>query len=107
MNKPLTVEVAASITLSGTFTVTTDDYKRVDYVNEDGLHIAYNDFTNSDLKKALEEQHWTPQNMKFFIKKIKKHMLDTAQKNLQIETLSAEDDADIWSIDDYQVMLEE
>lgn len=107
MNKSIDVEVTASVTLSGTFKISVDDYKNVDYINEDGLHISYKDFSDCDLKKALEEQHWTPQNMKYFIKKIKEHMLNTAPKNLQIDTLIAENDTDIWNIDDYQVILEE
>lgn len=107
MSKPINIEVTASITLSGTFTINVDDYKDVDYVDENGMHIAYKDFSNCNLEKALEEQHWTPKNAKFFIRKIKNHMLDTAPKNLQIETLVAEDDTDEWNVDDYEVILEE
>lgn len=75
--KPQEVEVTVSITLSKTVKIKVDDYTAEEDVDEDGGHYINYDFSECDLKFAVEEQ----------------------------VTLPNEEFSD-WSVDDFEVILE-
>lgn len=75
--KPQEVEVTVSITLSKTVKIKVDDYTAEEDVDEDGGHYINYDFSECDLKSAVEEQ----------------------------VTLPNEEFSD-WSVDDFEVILE-
>lgn len=59
------VEVTISVTLSKTVTILVNDYEYTKDCDEDGTYDCY-DYSNCDLKKAVEEQITLPQDTKDF-----------------------------------------
>lgn len=85
------VEVCVSVTLSKTIKIKVSDYEIIDSgKDEDGEYFEDIDYSNCDLKKAVEEQITLPQNACV-------HMLP--------QTKVCKDLAG-WNVDDMEVILE-
>lgn len=84
------IEVGVSFTLSKTVKVRVSDYIIESGTDEEGEHFEDIDYSDCDLKKAVEEQITLPQN-------VYKHMLP--QTKLY-------EDLKGWSVDDFEVILE-
>lgn len=85
------IEVTVSVTLSKTIKIKVSDYEIIDFgKDEDGEYFEDIDYSNCDLKKAVEEQITLPQNACV-------HMLP--------QTKACKDLAG-WNVDDYEVILE-
>lgn len=85
------IEVTVSVTLSKTIKIKVSDYEIIDSgKDEDGEYFEEIDYSNCDLKKAVEEQITLPQNACV-------HMLP--------QTKACKDLAG-WNVDDYEVILE-
>lgn len=62
-NPEIEVEVTISITLSKTVKIKVKDYEIVDSrKNKDGEYFEYIDYSNCNLRSAVEEQLFLPQN---------------------------------------------
>lgn len=88
------IEVTVSVTLSKTIKIKVSDYEITDSgKDEDGQYYEDIDYSNCDLKKAVEEQVTLPQN---------------AYKYVRGDHESAKliDDLSNWNIDDMEVILE-
>lgn len=85
------IEVTVSVTLSKTIKIKVSDYEIIDSgKDEDGEYFEDIDYSNCDLKKAVEEQITLPQNACV-------HMLP--------QTKACKDLAG-WNVDDMEVILE-
>lgn len=85
------IEVTVSVTLSKTIKIKVSDYEIIDSgKDEDGEYFEDIDYSDCDLKKAVEEQITLPQNACV-------HMLP--------QTKACKDLAG-WNVDDYEVILE-
>lgn len=96
------VEVCVSITLSKTVKVYVDDY---DFDEDDRGHI-YPDFSNCDLKRAVDEQYTLPQDMALFLRRIFNDDLDLRAAKMPKSLRDAVDDCSDWNVDDFEVVLE-
>lgn len=86
------IEVTVSVTLSKTIKVKVSDY---DIINsgkdEDGEYFEEVDYSNCDLKSAVEEQIALPQNAYIYVK----------------SKPEVHEDLSNWCVDDFEVNLEE
>lgn len=90
------VEVTVSITLSKTLKVRVDDYQIVDSgKDEDGEYFEDIDYSNCDLKGAVEEQRYLPQEAG-----------DVLRNSYVAELESVADEFSDWNVDDLEVILE-
>lgn len=91
-----TIEVLVSITLSKPIKIKVSDYEEVkDYDDEGRPYIDF-DYSNCDLKAAVERQVYLP------------HELDVAQANftsIHIPKVIMNDFLD-WNVDDFEVIME-
>lgn len=86
------IEVTVSVTLSKTIKVKVSDYEITDSgKDEDGEYFEDIDYSNCDLKGAVEEQIVLPQNAYIYVKSNPK-----VHENLSN-----------WCVDDLEVNLEE
>ena len=86
------IEVTVSVTLSKTVKIKVSDYEITDSgKDEDGEYFEDIDYSNCDLKGAVEEQVVLPQNAHIYVK----------SKPRVCEDLSN------WCVDDFEVNLEE
>lgn len=86
------IEVTVSVTLSKTIKVKVSDYDIIDSgKDEDGEYFEDIDYSNCDLKGAVEEQIVLPQNAYIYVKSNPK-----VHENLSN-----------WCVDDLEVNLEE
>lgn len=86
------IEVTVSITLSKTVKVRVSDYEITDFgIDEDGMHYEDIDYSNCDLKSAVEEQIVLPQDAYRFI-------TSSGNKSVKEELKG-------WNIDDFEVVL--
>lgn len=84
------IEVTVSITLSKTCKIAVNDYEVEGNYDEEGYYEDI-DYSNCDLKRAVEEQICLPQNVF--------KVVPQKDSNI-IEDLSN------WSVDDFEVILE-
>lgn len=56
------IEVTVSVTLSKTLKINVSDYEITSGKNEDGEYVEDLDFSNCDLKEAVENQYILPQD---------------------------------------------
>ena len=97
--KPTKVSVCISITLSKTVEVMVDDYKVEKNIDEDGnLDIQY-DFSDCDLKKAVEEQITLP-HQAFEELYGTVYLSEDRKSERVIEDLRG------WTVDDFEVVEE-
>lgn len=93
------IEVTVSITLSKTVKINMSDYEIVDCgKGDDGVYFEDIDYSNCDLNKAVEEQVYLPQEAG---KLINDFAIGTTKAKNIVEDLSN------WSIDDFEVVLEQ
>ena len=86
------IEVTVSITLSKTVKVRVSDYEVTDFgIDEDGMHYEDIDYSNCDLKSAVEEQIVLPQEAYRFI-------TSSGNKSVKEELKG-------WNMDDFEVVL--
>lgn len=85
------IEVTVSVTLSKTIKIKVSDYEIIDSgKDEDGEYFEDIDYSNCDLKKAVEEQIILPQNACVYMLPQTKVCKDLAG----------------WNVDDMEVILE-
>lgn len=90
------IEVLVSVTLSKTVKIKVSDYEIVDSgKDEDGEYFEDIDYSNCDLKNAVENQVYLPQDASAVLRN-----LYTAKS----EELA--DDFSGWEVDDFEVILE-
>lgn len=86
------IEVTVSVTLSKTVKIKVSDYEITDSgKDEDGEYFEDIDYSNCDLKGAVEEQIVLPQSAHMYVK-----------SNLKVH-----EDLSNWCVDDLEVNLEE
>ena len=86
------IEVTVSVTLSKTVKIKVSDYEIADSgKDEDGGYLEDVDYSNCDLKGAVEEQIVLPQNAHTYVKSNPK----------------VHEDLSNWCVDDLEVNLEE
>lgn len=95
-NQEKEIEVTVSITLSKTVTIKVSDYIITDSGrNEDGEYFEDIDYSSCDLKSAVEEQIYLPQEAGQIL----------SQSDVSsMECLS--EDFSNWNVDDFEVTLE-
>lgn len=96
---PKKVKVTVSITLSKTVDIEVSDYTTENEIDEDGNHTTIYDFSDSDLKQAVEDQITLP-NKAFD----KLHSIVYLEGNPQ-DRHNLEDLKD-WCVDDFEVIEE-
>lgn len=90
------VEVTVSITLSKTVKIKVSDYEVVDSgKDEDGEYFEDIDYSGCDLKKAVENQIYLPQDASVVLR----DLYMTKSEELA-------DDFSGWEVDDFEVILE-
>lgn len=88
------IEVTVSVTLSKTVKVRVSDYEITDSgKDEDGEYFEDIDYSNCDLKSAVEEQITLPQNAYKYIRG-------------DHEDAAIIDDLSNWDVDDFEVLLD-
>ena len=86
------IEVTVSVTLSKTVKIKVSDYEITDSGrDDDGEYFEYVDYSNCDLKGAIEEQIVLPQSAHMYVKSNPK----------------VHEDLSNWCVDDLEVNLEE
>lgn len=86
------IEVTVSVTLSKTIKVKVSDYEITDSgKDEDGEYFEDIDYSNCNLKDAVEEQIALPQNAYIYVK----------------SKPEVHEDLSNWCVDDFEVNLEE
>ena len=86
------IEVTVSVTLSKIVSIKVSDYKITDFgKDEDGEYFENIDYSNCDLKGAVEEQIVLPQSAHIYVKNNPK----------------VHEDLSNWCVDDLEVNLEE
>lgn len=92
------VEVLVSVTLSKTVKVKVTDYEVITGKDEDGDYIV-TDFSNCDLKTAVEEQITLPQDTGNYLQILKNFTCPNInQKHIE--------DLKDWNVDEMEVILE-
>ena len=85
------IEVTVSVTLSKTVKIKVSDYEITDSgKDEDGEYFEDIDYSNCDLKSAVEEQIILPQNAHMYVKSNPK----------------VHEDLSNWCVDDLEVILD-
>ena len=96
-NSEKEIEVIVSVTLSRIFKIKVSDYKIIESgKDEDGNYFEDIDYSNCDLKSAVENQVYLPQDASAVLRN-----LYTAKS----EELA--DDFSGWEVDDFEVILNE
>ena len=86
------IEVTVSVTLSKTVKIKVSDYEITDSgKDEDGEYFEDIDYSNCDLKGAVEEQIVLPQSAHMYVKSNPK----------------VHEDLSNWCVDDFEINLEE
>lgn len=92
------IEVTVSVTLSKTVKIKVSDYEITDSgKDEDGDYFEDIDYSDCDLKRAVEEQIYLPQEAGQLIEDF---AIGTVKAKNMVEDLSN------WNIDDFEVMEE-
>ncbi len=99
---PEEVEVTVSITLSKTFKIKVDDYKEEIETDEEGNPTVNYDFTDCDLKSAVKEQIYLPNEIGEILRDRDKypHLYAKVFKKLTKDALD-------WNVDDFEVILDD
>ena len=85
------IEVTVSVTLSKTVKIKVSDYEITDFgKDEDGEYFEDIDYSNCDLKGAVEEQIVLPQDAYKYVKNI----------------WGVHKDLSGWNVDDFEVLLD-
>lgn len=85
------IEVTVSVTLSKTVKIKVSDYEITDSgKDEDGDYFEDIDYSDCDLKRAVEEQIYLPQSAYMYVKSNPK----------------VHEDLSNWCVDDFEVLLD-
>lgn len=98
------IEVTISVTLSKTVEVSVNDYKCVEDIDEEGRCISY-DYTDCDLKSAVECQIFLPQHLAHLIDDTFNSKLKSVKVPKKLR--DAINDCKNWNIDDFEVVSDE
>lgn len=94
--KELEVEVCISVTLSKTVKIKVSDYTITDSgVDEDGEPFEDVDYSTCDLKHAVEDQIYLPQDIEYVLR-----TFDTAEAEVMANKFEG------WNVDDFEVVYE-
>lgn len=94
--KELEVEVCISVTLSKTVKIKVSDYTVIDSgVDEDGNTFEDIDISSCDLKSAVNNQVYLPQDIEYVLRNF-----DVAEAEAMAEKYEG------WNIDDFEVVYE-
>lgn len=92
------IEVTVSVSLSKTVRIKVSDYEITDSgKDEDGKYFEDRDYSNCDLKGAVEEQVYLPQEAGQLIEDF---AIGTAKAKSIAEDLSG------WNVDEFEVVIE-
>lgn len=89
------IEVTISVTLSKTVKIKVFDYDVIEVEDENGNLYKDIDYSNCDLKSAVESQMYLPQDAGSFLQN-----LDVAAAEAVV------DDFSDWNVDEFEVILE-
>lgn len=90
------IEVCISVTLSKTVKIKVSDYTIIESgVNEDGEPFEDIDYSTCDLKSAVEEQVYLPQDIEYVLRSF-----DAADTEAMAEKYEG------WNADDFEVYLD-
>lgn len=64
--KPVEIEVTVSLTISKTVRIEVDDYKEDKSIDDEGMPCVDYDFSECDLKEAVKQQIYLPEDSKDF-----------------------------------------
>lgn len=92
------IEVTVSITMSKTVKVLVDDYKVEKMQDEDGSYYDYIDYSECDIKSAVEDQICLPNESAIYVEKY-------ASKAGCI-TVPEIKDLSSWNVDEFEVVRE-
>lgn len=94
------IEVTVSVTLSKTIKILVNDYTIEDKgIDEDGEYFEDIDYSNCDLKSAVENQYTLPQDAGRYIGN---YAYEAGYKECpEVDELSN------WNVDDFEVIIEE
>lgn len=96
-NPEMEIEVTVSVTLSKTVKIKVSDYTIIDSgKDEDGDYFEEVDYSDCDLKGAVEEQIYLPQEAGLLIKDFD---IKTRKADAIVEDLSN------WSVDEMEVVI--
>jgi hypothetical protein len=99
--EPRTIEVTVSITLSKTMKIEVDDYTAEEEMDEDsGIVNTYYDYSECDLRKAVEEQICLPN-------KAYESLCNTIYTTQNYQARRCLEDLKGWEVDDFEVISEE
>lgn len=91
-NSEREIEVTISVTLSKTIKIKVSDYEIIDSgKDEDGMYFKAIDYSDCDLKSAVEKQIVLPQNAYKYVK----------------DNSKVHEDLNNWYVDDFEINLEE
>ena len=97
--EPKAIEVTVSVTLSKTIKILVNDYIIEDKgIDEDGEYFEDIDYSNCDLKSAVENQYTLPQDAG---KYIGNYAYEAGYKGCP-----EADELSNWNVDDFEVVLE-
>lgn len=105
-NDKRTIDVVISLTLSKNVQVEVDDYKVYEDSSEDGTKLVY-DYSECDLKKAVEEQIYLPQDLATNIKVMFNTNFNLKAVEMPLYLKYVLKEGENWDVDDFQVMLNE
>lgn len=100
------IEVTISVTLSKTVKVTVDDYEVDEGRDEDGYYCNY-DFSECNLRKAVEDQIVLPQNLAKFTEEMFNQDLNLKAAGMPRYLKDAIADCKGWTVDEMEVISEE
>ena len=93
------IEVTVSITLSKTVKIKVSDYTIYSNEDENGNHFEDVDYSDCDLKKAVEEQVYLPQEAGQLIS-------DIDINPFKAKNITLVEDLSNWNVDEMEVILE-
>lgn len=99
------IEVTVSVTLSKTVKVKVNDYTVDEGVDEDGYYRDY-DFSDCDLRKAVEDQVTLPQDLAMFVERMFNQDLNLKAAGMPKYLRDSLEDCKDWNVDDYEVVEE-
>lgn len=65
-NEPKEIEVTVSVTISKTIKIEVEDYRKEEFIDEDGMPCVDYDFSDCDIRTAVKQQVHLPNDSKEF-----------------------------------------
>lgn len=95
------IEVTVFLTLRKTFKVNVNDYHTYIENNEE-----FEDFSDCDLHKAVDEQVTLPHELAVFIERMFEHDLDLKAAKMPKYLKDSIEDCKDWEVDDFEIFKE-